>query len=60
MCSGLSHAHTRTRPLASPLATQLPEGENLATEVAWLCPRYTSTSAGFYHCIGVGIIGASV
>lgn len=31
VCSGLSQDHTRTLPVSSALATQYPEGENLAT-----------------------------
>ena len=45
-CSGWSHAHTRTWPLASPLATQKPFGANFAHVTGWLCPLYTKQSAG--------------
>jgi hypothetical protein len=38
-CSGWSHDQTRTRPEASPDATQKPVGENLAHVTRKLWPR---------------------
>mmetsp|Transcript_10109 Transcript_10109/g.16290 ORF Transcript_10109/g.16290 Transcript_10109/m.16290 type:complete len:207 (+) Transcript_10109:282-902(+) len=47
LCSWLSNAQIRTLPLASPDATQHPSGENFATVVNALCPRYTRSLAAF-------------